>query len=151
MAPIPVKILREGAKLPTYGTAEAAGADLYACLTEAVTIAPGETVFIPTGIAMEVPAGCAGLVYAHSGLDKATALGAEAVAGGNMTAFELACDNAVNSYLGKAKLVSFGSEPLTAYLAALENEVTAARMILTGRLAGIRPDALRERLRDLYA
>ena len=68
MAPIPVKILREGAKLPTYGTAEAAGADLYACLTEAVTIAPGETVFIPTGIAMEVPAGCAGLVYAHSGL-----------------------------------------------------------------------------------
>ena len=68
MAPIPVKILREGAKLPTYGTAEAAGADLYACLTEAVTIAPGETVFIPTGIAMEVPAGCAGLVYARSGL-----------------------------------------------------------------------------------
>lgn len=68
MASIPVKILREGAKLPTYGTAEAAGADLYACIPEPVTIAPGETVFIPTGIALEVPQGCAGLVYARSGL-----------------------------------------------------------------------------------
>lgn len=68
MASIPVKILREGAKLPTYGTLEAAGADLYACLEAPITIAPGETVFIPTGIAMEVPRGCAGLVYARSGL-----------------------------------------------------------------------------------
>ena len=90
-------------------------------------------------------------LFAHSGLEKAAALGAEATEGGTLTAFERACDNAVNAYLGKAKLVSFGSEPLTAYLAALENEMTAARMILTGRLAGIRPDALRERLRDLYA
>ena len=68
MASIPVKILREGAILPTYGSAEAAGADLYACLEAPITIAPGETVFIPTGIAMEVPRGCAGLVYARSGL-----------------------------------------------------------------------------------
>ena len=68
MAPIPVKILREGAILPTYGFAEAAGADLYACTGEPVTIAPGETAFVPTGIAMEVPKGCAGLIYARSGL-----------------------------------------------------------------------------------
>lgn len=68
MAPIPVKILREGAILPTYGSAGAAGADLYACIGDAVTIAPGETVFIPTGIAMEVPQGCAGLIYGRSGL-----------------------------------------------------------------------------------
>ncbi len=68
MESIRVKILREGAKLPTYGTAEAAGADLYACLEAPVTIAPGETVFIPTGIALEVPKGCAGLVYARSGM-----------------------------------------------------------------------------------
>ena len=54
MAPIPVKILREGATLPTYGSAEAAGADLYACLEAAVTIEPGKTAFIPTGIALEV-------------------------------------------------------------------------------------------------
>ncbi len=68
MASIPVKILREGAKLPTYGSAQAAGADLYACIPEPVVIAPGQTVFIPTGIAMEIPVGCAGLVYARSGM-----------------------------------------------------------------------------------
>lgn len=67
MEAIRVKILREGAKLPTYGSAEAAGADLYACIPEPVTLAPGETAFIPTGIALEVPRGCAGLVYARSG------------------------------------------------------------------------------------
>ena len=68
MESVRVKILREGAKLPTYGSAEAAGADLYACLEAPVTIAPGETAFIPTGIALEVPQHCAGLVYARSGL-----------------------------------------------------------------------------------
>ena len=68
MDSIRVKILREGARLPSYGSAEAAGADLYACLSEAATIAPGETVFLPTGIALEVPKGCAGLVYARSGM-----------------------------------------------------------------------------------
>lgn len=68
METVRVKMLRVGAKLPTYGTAEAAGADLYACLENTVTIAPGETAFIPTGIAMEVPKHCAGLIYARSGL-----------------------------------------------------------------------------------
>jgi len=68
MEPIRVKILRTGAQLPTYGSAEAAGADLYACLESPVTIAPGETAFIPTGIALEVPRGCAGLIYARSGM-----------------------------------------------------------------------------------
>jgi len=68
MENIAVKILRAGATLPTYGSAEAAGADLYACLDKNVTIAPGETVFIPTGFAMAVPKGCAGLIYARSGM-----------------------------------------------------------------------------------
>ena len=68
MSTIAVKQLRPGAQLPTYGTEQAAGADLYACLEAPVTIGPGETQFIPTGIALEVPQGCAGLVYARSGL-----------------------------------------------------------------------------------
>lgn len=68
MEPVRVKYLREGAKLPTYGSAEAAGADLYACLEAPVTIEPGKTAFIPTGLALEVPRGCAGLIYARSGL-----------------------------------------------------------------------------------
>ena len=55
--------------MPTFGSAEAAGADLYACLEENVmTIAPGETKFIPTGLAMALPVGYVGLVYARSGL-----------------------------------------------------------------------------------
>ena len=68
MESVRVKILKWGARLPSYGSAEAAGADLYACLAEPMTIAPGETAFVPTGIALEVPKGCAGLIYARSGL-----------------------------------------------------------------------------------
>ena len=68
MNPICVKKLKDTAKLPSYGSAEAAGADLYACIDEPVTIHPGETAWISTGIALEVPKGCAGLVYARSGM-----------------------------------------------------------------------------------
>ena len=68
MEKIRIKRLREDAKLPTYGSEYAAGADLYACLAETVSIAPGETAWIPTGIAMEVPANCAGLIFARSSM-----------------------------------------------------------------------------------
>ena len=68
MEPICVKKLHENAILPTYGSAEAAGADLYACLDDSVSIQPGETAWIPTGIALEVPKGCAGLIYARSSM-----------------------------------------------------------------------------------
>lgn len=68
MDTIAVKKISPKAILPTYGSAEAAGADLYACLEEPVTIGPGETAWIPTGIAMEVPKGCAGLLYARSSM-----------------------------------------------------------------------------------
>ena len=65
---IRVKRLKPNAILPTYGSERAAGADLYACLDAEITIAPGQTVFIPTGLAMEIPEGCAGLIYARSGI-----------------------------------------------------------------------------------
>ncbi len=68
MEPVKVKKLKPNAILPTYGSAEAAGADLYACLDDAVSIAPGETAFIPTGLSMALPQGTAGLIYARSGL-----------------------------------------------------------------------------------
>ena len=90
-------------------------------------------------------------LFAHSPLEQAAARGAEALSGGGMTAFERACDDAVNGYLRQAKLVSYGPEAPVAYLAAVENEITAVRMILTGRLSGIAPDTIRERLRELYA
>ena len=68
MSTIRVKKLHPNAILPTYGTTEAAGADLNACLDQPITVEPGQTAWIPTGFAMEVPKGCAGLVYARSGL-----------------------------------------------------------------------------------
>ncbi len=63
-----VEKLDDKAILPTYGSEFSAGADLYACLEEAVTIEPGEAVLIHTGLAMEIPVGYAGLIYARSGL-----------------------------------------------------------------------------------
>lgn len=68
MEKIKVKILRQGAKLPTYGSAEAAGADLYAYLDEAIDIAPGETVWVKTGIAVQIPRGFGGFIYARSSM-----------------------------------------------------------------------------------
>ena len=65
---IAVKKLDERAILPTYGSEFAAGADLYALTDGEVTFAPGETKLIRTGLAMEIPEGFAGLIYARSGL-----------------------------------------------------------------------------------
>ena len=90
-------------------------------------------------------------IYANTLLENAAALGAAAVKGGTMTEFELACDNAVTAYLTGARLVSYGEAPAIAYLAAVEGETTALRMILTGMLAGLPAETIRERLRDLYA
>lgn len=67
-ADVKIKKLNDNAILPTYGTEFSAGADLYACMDEPVTLAPGETVLIKTGLAMEIPVGYAGLIYARSGL-----------------------------------------------------------------------------------
>lgn len=90
-------------------------------------------------------------IYANSLLADAAVKGAAAAKGGAMTEFELACDNAVTAYLTRARLVSYGEAPVIAYLAAVEGEVTALRMILTGLLAALPPEKIRERLRDLYA
>lgn len=68
MPKIAVKKLDERAVLPAYGSVFAAGADLYAVLDDAVEILPGETKLIKTGLALEIPEGYAGLIYARSGL-----------------------------------------------------------------------------------
>ena len=65
---IRVKKLDERAKLPTYGSEYAAGADLYALIDGEVTIGSGETAFIRTGVAVELPLGTVGLIYARSGM-----------------------------------------------------------------------------------
>lgn len=65
---INIKKLNPNAIIPTYGSDYAAGADLYALIDEPVEFAPNETKLIHTGIAMEIPEGFAGLIYARSGL-----------------------------------------------------------------------------------
>ncbi len=65
---INIKKINPNAIVPTYGSVDAAGADLYACIEADVTIAPGETYLVKTGISMEIPVGFAGLIYARSGL-----------------------------------------------------------------------------------
>ena len=67
-APVSVKRLDPRAKLPAYGSAAAAGADLYALTDGPVTIAPGQTELIHTGLSLAIPQGYVGLVYARSGL-----------------------------------------------------------------------------------
>ena len=68
MSIVNIKKLDENATLPTYGSEFSAGADLYACLEGPVTIYPGTSVLIHTGLAMEIPVGYAGLIFARSGL-----------------------------------------------------------------------------------
>lgn len=68
MKPIRIKLLRDGARVPTYGSTQAAGADLYACIEDSVVIAPGESAWITTGVAVELPEGYVGLIYARSSL-----------------------------------------------------------------------------------
>ncbi len=76
--------------------------------------------------------------------------GQAAVAGGKLTAFERSCDNALMDYVAEAKYVPFGEQVLIGYLVAKESELTAVRIIMMGRLAGLSTDVIRERLRDAY-
>lgn len=63
-----IKKVRENAKIPTRGTSGAAGFDLYACITEPLTLKKGDTALIPTGIAIAVPEGYAAFIHSRSGL-----------------------------------------------------------------------------------
>ena len=64
-----IKKLRDGARIPCRATDGAAGMDLYACLDEPLTLAPGQLAVVPTGIAIELPDNsCAAFLYARSGL-----------------------------------------------------------------------------------
>ena len=67
-----------------------------------------------------------------------------------MTDFERACDDAVTAYLASERRVPFGEELVVGYLYAREAEFTAIRTILSGRMAGLDADTIRERLREAY-
>lgn len=92
-----------------------------------------------------------GGMYAASPLSAAGAAAQDTMDGGSLAAFEQLCEKAEAAYLDAARLVSFGEEPVMAYIARLEKEITSVRMILTGLLAGMDPDRIRERLGDANA
>ncbi|WP_130870678.1 V-type ATPase subunit [Intestinimonas massiliensis (ex Afouda et al. 2020)] len=69
---------------------------------------------------------------------------------GELTAFERLCDDAVMNYLAQARRIPFGEQAVVGYLYARESEFTAIRTILSGRMAGLDADTIRERLREAY-
>lgn len=89
-------------------------------------------------------------LYRSTNLRQAAELGTAAANGGSLTAFEKACDDAVTAVAAQAKSVPFGVEAVISYLAAKEIEFTAVRIIMSGRMAGISGDTIRERLREAY-
>ncbi len=68
MVKVNIRKVRETAQLPTRGTAAAAGYDMYADIAQEIQVQPGQTVKVPTGIAMSIPEGYFGGVFARSGL-----------------------------------------------------------------------------------
>ena len=89
-------------------------------------------------------------LFSHTPLREAAALGAPLRSGGRLTGFERACDNALMAYLSAARRTPFGEAPVVGYLCAREAELVAIRVVLSGKLAGLSADLLRERLRDTY-
>ena len=85
-------------------------------------------------------------------LSEAAAAGAALTApgSGELTAFERMCDDAVMRYLSQARRIPFGEQAVIGYLYARESEFTAIRTILSGRMAGLDGDTIRERLRECY-
>ncbi len=89
-------------------------------------------------------------LYRPTNLRQAAELGMAAAGGGSLTPFEKACDDAVTAVAAGAKSVPFGVEAVVSFLAAKEIEFTAVRIIMSGRMAGIKGDIIRERLREAY-
>ena len=84
-------------------------------------------------------------------LDSAGELAAKLLdSGGGLTEFERACDDALMSYLQRARRTPFGPEVVAGYLGAKEAEFTAVRTILSGKIAGIAAEDIRARLRMSY-
>ena len=87
--------------------------------------------------------------YAGSYLYDAAVLAETAMREGSLTEFERSCDNAVINFLYWVKEYSFSERIPAGYICAVENEISAIRILLTGRLAGVPAEVLRERLREI--
>ncbi|SHH55897.1 V/A-type H+-transporting ATPase subunit C [Clostridium collagenovorans DSM 3089] len=74
----------------------------------------------------------------------------EYISTNKLTALEKICDNYIMDYIKKAKYITFGAEPLIAYVLAKETEIKIIRIIMVGKLNNIAPEVIRERVRDVY-
>lgn len=115
-----------------------------------LALVPGGEIGVASVLAADSGEALAEL-YRPTRLTAAAEAGSAAMNGGSLTVFERTCDNALMDYVREAKIMRFGAAHVVSYLAAMENEVTAARMILSGRMAGLKADTIRERMREAYA
>ncbi len=125
-----VKKLNPRARLPLYGSAQAAGADLFACLDVPVTLTPGQTVLIPTGLSMAIPEGFAGLICARSGLSVKRGLAPANKVGVVDPDYRGECMVPLHNHSGVAQTVEDGER--VAQL--LITPVVTARFLETGEL-----------------
>ena len=116
-----------------------------------LALVPGGEISEPTLLAAAESPESFASAFQSSRLAEAADTGAAAMQGGALTKFERQCDNTILRFVKEAKRKSFCAAHVLAYLAALDNEVTSMRMILTGRLAGLSSETIRERLRECYA
>lgn len=105
---IKIKKLSENAIIPTRGSEYAAGYDLYACTNSPIIITPHETVKVGTGLAIEIPEGYFGAIFARSGLATKQGLRPANCVG--------VCDS---DYRGE-------------YIIALHNDTDEAKLIMPG-------------------
>ena len=142
-----VRLLTDAANLRTVVRAARCGGDT-ALLAKALL--PGGSVSAYTLQTAE-PAKLAE-IFCAGPLSRAAELGAAAAtpAGGSLTAFEKACDDAVTAYLAAARRVPFGEQTVVGYLYAVEQEITAVRTVFAGRQAGLDAEVIGSRLRDSY-
>ena len=91
-------------------------------------------------------------LFAGGWLSQAAVVGAALTApdSGRLTEFERLCDNGVQDYLTQAKRIPFGEQPVISYLYAREAELTAIRILMAGRRAGLDRGTIEARLRESY-
>ena len=142
-----VRLSADCANLKTVVRAQRMGKDAAFCKKALV---PGGTVPEEALLhALTVHEGVA-QAFARTPLAEAARMGDEAAAGGRLTGFERACDNALVESLRAAKRTAFGEQVLICYICALENELSTARILMTGRIGALDADVIRERLRESY-
>lgn len=114
-------------------------------------------VLVPGGTVSEKSIAAAGAtelaaLFGGGALAEAAVLGATltSAGSGHLTEFERLCDNAIMRYLSSAHYIPFGEQVPVSYLYAREAELTAIRIIMTGRMAGLDAEIIRERLRESY-